>query len=272
MVPHPGGVSRGDKGPGKHHAGAPGRGSGGRHGVNCLGHGYRLASQRSLRCLQVRCPHQPDVRHNGVPGLQHDNIPGHQVAGRNAVFGAVANHPDHDFRPVAQRRHGTLGTALMPRANQRVHDHHRDDGDCVGSVPKGQRNAGRDSQQQDQGAAERTEETCERTGSGWFGKGVGPMDSPGSLHRGFVKACRRIDSEALKHIMRSQRVPCGRRLQPASAYNTPRVGISGCFPSGHGTNLSPNLNRNIHSRAELFDGATLIPRTSGRSRGATHFP
>ena len=103
-----------------------------RHVLPCqqlrrLGGGHALAGESGLLDLQRDALQQPPIGGDGVSGLQHHHIPGHQLAVLHHGLVAVPQHLAFGGGHGLERLNGGLGLALLHHAEHGVQQHHGQD-------------------------------------------------------------------------------------------------------------------------------------------------
>ncbi len=132
-----------------------------------LGHRQAFAGQRRLGRLQRRRFDQPCVGRDRVAFRDENEIPGHEIRGRDAAPLAAAHHRGMGRGHRAKRRDGRFGARLLEVADRRVQQHDGEDGDRFvreGGVafddPERERDGCGDEQQDDEDVLELREETA----------------------------------------------------------------------------------------------------------------
>ena len=85
-----------------------------------LGHRQALAGERGLGDLEGRRVEQPPVGRDDVAGLDRDDVPGHQLLGRQLGQLPVPGDSSLDDHHLLQGRHRFGGLALLTQAEHRV--------------------------------------------------------------------------------------------------------------------------------------------------------
>ncbi len=144
-------------------------------GATRLRHRHRFAGERRLGHLQLGLLDQARIgRHRVAGGQQHD-VAGHQLARREHLLAAVAQHAHLQRGQPAQRGHRALGAAFLEAADQRVDQHHRQDDHRVAVVAQRHRQHRGDEQDVDQRALELAREGAPQRPRRRLGQGVGAM-------------------------------------------------------------------------------------------------
>ena len=89
-----------------------------------LGDGDALSGKRSLLNFQRSALQQPSIGGNGVAGLQHHHVAGHQLAALHHQLVAVPQHLAPGSGHGLERLNGGLGLALLHHAQNGVEQHH----------------------------------------------------------------------------------------------------------------------------------------------------
>jgi hypothetical protein len=134
-----------------------------------LGHRHRFAGQRGLGRGQCDLVDQPRIGADRVAGSQKQDVAGHQVARRNGLFAAVAQHPHLQARQPAQRGHRSLSTPLLVSADQSIRQYHPQDHGRVAEVAHASGKCRGDEQDVDQRALELAQQEQEYRAFGRFG-------------------------------------------------------------------------------------------------------
>jgi hypothetical protein len=171
-----------------------------------LAHRQAFAGQGGLGGLQRNRLDQARIGRNGVAFLDADDVPGHQLLGRHAAPGAVADHVRLRGRHAPQGGQGLLGARLLDAAHKRIEQHHREDSDCLvrqRRVPLSEPQAGRDQrsgqQQDDQRVAELREELAPGGQRLLRGELVTPVALEPQPRLGVAQAAARVAAQRGEH-------------------------------------------------------------------------
>ena len=112
-----------------------------------LGHGDRLAGQGGLGDFQRVGRQQAGVGGDAGAGAQHEHVAEHDVAGRDGLHAAVAEHPRRRGGHALQRLGGLADLPFLPDAGRHVHADREAEERGVQRLAQDQRHAGAAGQQ-----------------------------------------------------------------------------------------------------------------------------
>ena len=198
----------GGDGAGEQHVAAITEADVGVDGLRLLGHRRAFAGQRSFVRPQVGAFDDARIGRDLVAGLDHHDVAGNDVVGRDPPSFAVANHGRFGSGKGHQRPHRLLGPRFLDVAQQGVeHDDRQNDDGFVGQgrlarllqQPFGHRYGDGDQQDDHQEALELLEQPPPPGRFRGALQPVGPMEVQAPLDLGLAEAARAVGSQRLDH-------------------------------------------------------------------------
>ena len=119
----------------------------------------RLARERRLAHLQVFDLQQTGIRRHKVPGIEPDDVPGHQFRDRHFLLSPVAHHGSSGCNLLPNLLHRMLSLKLHEEVQQHAEQDHRDDDQSADRVAQRERYAAGHEKDDDQGIDQKAEKT-----------------------------------------------------------------------------------------------------------------
>jgi hypothetical protein len=170
----------------------------------------RLAGQRRLLDLELRCLDQPQIGRHGVAGLDTHHVAGHELACRYHPRLPVAHGVRRERRHLPERGDGTLGAVFLYETDHGVQHHDGHDHQRIHQVADQARNDRGGDQHQDHEIGELAEEHQERSSGSAFTDLVGAIPFAARPRFFRAQAGAWVYIQTADDLFRRQLMPDGR--------------------------------------------------------------